>query len=295
MPHQTSEIESNPPEMSPIIERIREGYGEFTPGERRLADAILSVSGELSQYPAFELAEQAQVSKATAARFFRKLGYANFKEARLSARQNKRWGSPLEALHSLTAPLQARGDLGQHLANDIRNLSRSAENWDAGQIDSAVELLATAERVYVIGFRNSHVIAMYGYTVLSTLRPHVKISANDNMNLPEFFAGLGPKDVVLSVGFRRRPKLLARILRMAQECKAKTVLITDESAKKTVEAADIVFNCENQGAYLFDSYVTAMSLINFICSALATKLGNAAWNRMENIETLHDRLHDLAD
>ena len=72
-------------------------------------------------------------------------------------------------------------------------------------------------------------------------------------------------------------------------------MICDSGTSRTAELVDTLLLCENHGAYLFDSYVAGTSLINFLCSALALELGPAAWDRLERIEELHDRVDDLAD
>ena len=56
-------------------------------GERRLADLLLEDIGVVRFFPAGDLAGRAGVSKATAARLFRRLGYASYREAQQEVRE----------------------------------------------------------------------------------------------------------------------------------------------------------------------------------------------------------------
>jgi DNA-binding MurR/RpiR family transcriptional regulator len=279
---------------SDIESRILTDYGTMSRSERLLADAILAEPVGISQYSASELAERAGVSKATAARFFRRLGYANYKAARVAARENRHWGSPLDALTQLTAPLEARGNLGVHLANDVTNLTRTGESIDPAQVNLAVRALAKAPRLFVMGFRNSYSLASYAFGVINTIRPNTLMLTPGNPDLVELLADLGPEDTLFAVGFRRRPLMLRHLMSIARERKATTILLSDTDKSKSAKLANVVLVCENRGAYLFDSYVAGTSMINFLCSALAMELGAAAWHRLEEIEKLHESMDDLA-
>src|SRR6202023_790972 len=78
-----------------IESRIAECYDELSEIDQRLSDVILSAPGQLAMQTATELAATAQVSKATATRFFQKLGYASYEDARAIARTAQLSGSPL--------------------------------------------------------------------------------------------------------------------------------------------------------------------------------------------------------
>lgn len=273
--------------------RVLHAYDSFPPAERRLADALIECHGDIARYSATELSVKARVSKATAARFFRKLGYEGFRQARRQALQARPWGSPLEALAELTGPLQARGNLGRHVANDIRNLTQTAESIAPQQLDQAVATLSTARRILVVGFRNSHSLATYAFMILNAIKTDVQLLGTGGLAAAEQLAGLGTHDVILAIGFRRRPYALRQILETARVRGIASLLIADTTASETPKLADVTLVCQNQGAYLFDSYVSGLTLLNFLCSAVALSLGDSAWLRLAEIEDLHASFGDL--
>ena len=97
--------------MDPLVHRIRETYDALPLGERKLAELILEMRGDLAAYSATELAARSGVSKATAARLVRRLGYADFHEMRQQARnhcarQARSYYKIINELHRLELPLR---------------------------------------------------------------------------------------------------------------------------------------------------------------------------------------------
>ena len=66
----------------PIDARILAVYDELTASERRLASVVMEERNSLSSFTAGELAARANISNATAARFFRRLGYNSYNDAK---------------------------------------------------------------------------------------------------------------------------------------------------------------------------------------------------------------------
>src|ERR1700722_18491810 len=110
-----------------LSRRILDSYDDLTRRERKLADLLLEDADTLVLKSATDISEKAGVSKATTARFFRRLGYPSFKAAPKVAR------SSIDVDTSRTPPQRVglrkagRGDLAEHLAGDVQNLVRSIE------------------------------------------------------------------------------------------------------------------------------------------------------------------------
>ncbi len=273
----------------PIDMRIMAIFPELTPSEKRLAEVVLEAQSTLSSYTAAELAESAGISSATAARFFKRLGYRNYNEARLHSRRNGSWGSPLSELSDGNAP----GQLADHFAQDMQNLSRSTEILSEEAVADAVEHLASARRIWVLGYRNSRALAIYARALLLNLKSDVQLLPYEGASLAEDVAGFVPGDVLLAIGLRRRPRALGEVMTVAREAGIPTILIGDPTVAQTARHATITLRCHNRGQGIFDSTVVAMSLINFLCSSLVDSLGPEARARLARIEDLHARFDDL--
>ena len=269
--------------------RIAAAFDRLTESEKRLAEAVAEAGGDLSAFTAGELAVRAGVSAATAARFFRRLGYQSYGDLRRAARAARTWGSPL---YELAANRPADFDL--HVAQDIDNLRRLAAELPPATLEAAVALLASARRLNVLGFRNSAALAAYARGLLAQVRPDVRLLPLPGQTLAEDLVGLGPDDALLVFGFRRRPPALCEAMAVVREAGVRILLVTDASAARTAHLASVTLRCPNQGASLFDSYVAPMSLIGHLAAAVAARLGEGAEDRFAAIEELHRRLEPFA-
>ncbi len=74
--------------------RIQECFDRLSPAEQKLARLIIERKDDILTYSATEMAQLADVSKATAARLFRSLGYADFNEVREQSREERNRTEP---------------------------------------------------------------------------------------------------------------------------------------------------------------------------------------------------------
>ncbi len=128
---------------SSLSQRILEHYDAVPRGERRLADLLLAQPAAVRHHSATELAARVGVSKATAARLFRRLGYPSFRAARFEARG---------AVPTETAGVPAT-DLGAHLEADVQNLVKTIEHQRSDTLARALRALAHVARAFLIRVR----------------------------------------------------------------------------------------------------------------------------------------------
>ncbi len=268
-------------------------YAQLPPGERKLADTILSKLNSLASYSATELAAEATISKATAARFFKRVGFRSFGHARRQARAEAHLASPLYALAGVNPKERATDTLSRHVAADIKNLSETFKLPNSRPLTQATTLIARAARVRVVGLRNGHFVASYAAYLLAQLREEVVSLPGAAMTLAEDVVLLGRGDVLLVVDFRRRSALLQTIVEAARRADSKLVFIANPGMPALSRPGDIVLHCLTEGASLFDSYVAAVSIVNFLCASVAKELGKQSRKRLEAIEALHDALGDI--
>ncbi|MBH1964779.1 MAG: MurR/RpiR family transcriptional regulator [Comamonadaceae bacterium] len=282
------------PTDSSMQERILEMQHDFTESEQRLAEVALAHMSTLAAYSATELAQMAGVSKATAGRFFRRLGYESFNDARSRQRDAGDKGSPLFALAGIEpGGVVAEESLRAHLSDDLQNLANTFERLDPADLKRATLTLQKGRRIFIAGFRNGRVLAQYAWALLTQLRDGVQLVPGAGLNLAEDLADLNEGDVLLVMDFRRRVALLRPMVEHANQVSAQVIVLTDPSATELPARADVILRCVNKGAGIFDSYIAAMSVINHLCTSLGLALGPAARQRLAQIEALHDHYGDL--
>lgn len=284
------------PAESPT-QRIHRVYSELPEGERKAADLVLDMPGELALWSASELAERAGVSKATVSRLVRRLGFGSYEEARRAARELRAEGSPLYLAEGARAPAAARaasrGAVAQQVAVETNLVEATLSMLNPLTLEAVAELLADARRLRVAGFRNSYFAAEYARTMLAQFRPGVEMLNAPGQTLAEGIAGMGEGDAVLVIGLRRRPAGFNDFVQALAASGAAVVLVSDRSIREAPAAARHNLTCIVETPQAVDSYVGAMALLRLVALSVLTRLDARGRRHLERIEEIHDRLAEL--
>lgn len=278
-----------------LRELILASYDELLPSERKLADVVMRHQANLASYSATELAQFAGVSKASAARFFHRLGYENFNQFRSDVRANPPIESPLFRLEGVAKLGADTSGLVGHFSIDAQNLATTLQQLNHDDVKAAIAALRGAQRVWVVGFRNSFATAFYAHALFSHAKPNVFLLSNSAAKIADVLTDVSEKDVLFVVDFRRRIKLLGQIIDIAKEAGARIVLLTYSPVSALAKSADVILDCATTGSAIFDSYAAPMSLVNYLGASLVAEVRPHARKRMERIERIHEILADLDD
>ena len=258
--------------------------------ERALADRVLEYPNEVLLYSATELAQRAGGSKAAVSRFVKRLGYADFREMQREIRHAQTTGDPI---FLSAVPERGPNSILKHLETDMANLRESIEQIDATVILEVSHKILSARRVVCLGFRNSYVFANYLRRQLILIRPDVSLLPGPGQMLMEDFGDLGPDDLLIAVGLRRRSAQLARAMELFRERGVPIAYVTDRRAVRTRNLATWIFACQVRGTSLFDSYVGVISLLNFLATRTYHASGRKGRDRLSDIEGMMDALGEL--
>lgn len=276
--------------MTKIAQRIVDEYDDLTRSERRLADLVLQSPDLLAQEGASGLASRAGVSKATAARFFRRLGYAGARVAQAETRRNLDPSATAGWSHRFEGP---RVSQAQHLTSEVQNLVRSIEQIRSDELSHSVQALTRADKIWVVGFGDNYPLAHFARALLIRVRPDIRMIPIGGFSVPEEFASIRETDAVLALGVGRRTRSLRSIMRSSLRAGAHVTLVTDQLAPVNPETAHVALRCRTRGAGVFDSVVAPVSVITFLCSSMALRIGEPALVRLDYIAQIHAEWGDL--
>ncbi|WP_413730628.1 MurR/RpiR family transcriptional regulator [Sodalis sp. RH22] len=272
--------------------RIRQCWEQLSSHEQRLADVILAAPGQLAMNTATELARSAGVSKATTTRFFRHLGYDNYDAARRQARDMQNSGSPLYLQQFQSgSPLDAV--IQNHLEREVANLVNTYRSLDAQQLCDITQAVAGARRVVVMGWRFSQTIAAMLYRDLIHVHHDVRLLPRAGDSLAEHLAVLGPLDVAICVGLRRRMPALEAAMNAMAELRVPMLYLSDVLSGKPSKQATWIIRCHTEGSLIFDSTASLSGVCNLLCSLVARERGKARNDQLALIESVHQWLDEL--
>lgn len=274
--------------------RIYGIYPDLSPAEKRLADVLLQFQMDLPSYTAGELAEKAQVSKATAARLIRSLGYATYPDAKRQIRTDQNWGSPRAGLPDPDQVPHGAVSIATTVQMDIDNIRATAESLSEQSLAQASDAIVAARRVWIMGLRSGYGLAHQAAHYFTLIKSDVQVLPTGNASYSHEIASMTEGDVLLVIAFRRRPRLLPTIIKEARSAGATTILITDLSAAASAKAADIVFKCRTQSPSPFNSFSSALTIINYLAWSVSTTMGQESLDRFDKIDRLVKALDDVS-
>ncbi len=279
---------------SRLVLRIQERYSRLTAGEQKLAQLILDRQDDILTHSATEIAEMAGVSKATAARFFQHLGYADFNEVKLQAREERNRTEPYEYSLAKSDQVALGRTIGAHLELELRNLTKTFEEMRSDKVREAAELLAAAPRVWVLGLGTEEGVARYTRLMFSRLRHSVMILGINQGSWAEDLAMTGPKDVLLLVTLPPHQPILKPILSYAATSRLSVITVTDRTSMLEAQRySRVVLPCHVASFALGASHTTVMSAIRLLALTFAAQVGKSAEQRAEIIAGIHEELGDI--
>lgn len=285
--------QGNQDKADSIEETIRSVYAELSPGDRKLADVIVGSRSAVATYSATELAGMAGVSKASAARFFKRLGYEDFNSFRADARAEVSGESPLLNLERLARGGAGRNAFAMHVEADARNLMDTLAGVRPAELNRALSLLKAARRIWVVGYRNGFATAFYAHALFSHAVRGVRLLNDEAAKMADTLSEIEKGDVLFAVDFRRRTRLLPRVINVARDAGASVVLLTYAPLSEVAAKSQAVLPCATRSPSIFDSYVASLSLVNYLATKLVADAPADSRKRMERMERIHEMLDDL--
>jgi DNA-binding MurR/RpiR family transcriptional regulator len=265
-----------------LAERIDEAHADLTPQEQRAAEFMRAHLADLAVYNATEVARFSGVSKATVSRLYRRLGFESAEDLREHVRSLRAAGTPV-----VSAATTAQAT---YLEQELANLRAALTGVDLAPAATAI---ARAGRVLVLGYRNSFPVALHLRQQLTQARAGVELAPQPGQSVGEELAGLVEGDVVVLVGFRRRPAYFGRLVAAIAEGPATLVLLTDPSGRAHGRSAAHVIECPIETASAFDSYSAAASVVGLLAATVLASDPRRAGRRIASIDSVYASLDEL--
>lgn len=266
-----------------IIKQIELTYLSLSPSGKKIAHYLQHNPIAVLSQSTSQIAESTGTSKATVSRLFRQLGFASHQEAKAAQSLVRQQGVPLGRAVETTEQIQ----------QEITNVSGTLEGIDAHTLTSVANLLAGANQLTIIGYRNAYPLALHFRQQLMQIRRSVSLLPQPGQTIGEDIVDVNQDDIVILFGFRRRTRQFSFVLDAVKH--ARVILITDPTGQAYKPDVEHLLVCQLGETLPFDSYAAPMSLISTLCNLTYEKLGDAAAKRVNTITDTYVQLDELAN
>ncbi len=267
-----------------IEQAIVQHYSELSPNARIIANYIQQHPLAIISMSVSDIANATQTSKATVSRFFRQIGYESHQQAKAKLLERRIDGFPVANTN-----IHNQNQLG----NEVVNITQTLNAISPSQLKVVVDLLTSSKKITIIGYRNSYPIALHFRQQLMQIRSGVRILPQPGQTLGEELVSLDKDEVVILIGFRRRPKNFDKLV--SSVSKQPTVLLSDPTGQVFNKQVTHLLVCHLGQENAFDSYAAPMSMIAILCNETYKRLDSKGQVRAANISKMYQHLDELSE
>jgi len=220
-----------------VLRAVRFHLDDLRDSEKKVARVVLETPGQVIYRSISELAEEAGTSEPTVLRFCRALGFRGYHDLKIQLAQDL-----VPEVKNIHEDVTARDDAAT-LVRKVLNANAIAiadtlETLDPAQVDKAVRILASAERIEFIGFGGSAAVAMDAYHKF--FRIGIPCGWQDDPHMQAMSAALMTRRcVVVAISHSGSSKDIMETLEIAKEAGAATIAIVSHRKSPVASLAAI--------------------------------------------------------
>lgn len=284
---------AGPASYEALVALLHERLEQMSRSHRLLAERVLADPEGIAFMTISDLAATVDVNESTVVRFATGLGLKGYPGLTKLCRD--KLSAEAQLLRRFSRVEQLDGSAGQgHLLQqsadfDQANVARTLARIDSAEWDAAVELLAAAPRIHILGLRKVHSVAYLLAYLLGMVRDGVDLVTPAAGTLVDGLRRVAPGDCFVAISIHRYIRESVEAFRWAKEVGAATIALTDNAASPLVRHADHVFYADTTGVAVMRSVTGFVALAQTLANGVATELGGAARATLEKEETLLDR------
>ncbi|WP_110709469.1 MurR/RpiR family transcriptional regulator [Salinicola sp. CR57] len=272
-----------------VLSNLKAAIPELPRGLRSVAKYIIDHPSDFGLDPVRETARKAGVSTYTLIRLAERMGFSTFDELREPFRH---------ALVSATGgdqplwmeSLQQAGELGRVQADASRNtlsiVQRSLEHLDPARLQRVVDLLLSANDVYLTAVRASYAMAFYLHYVGRMALPSLQLIPRHMNSAIDDLHTAGEGDVMIAITLTPYSRETIEACQFAQRRGLKLILISDSEIVAPDFSADETLIASVLSTHHFGCYTGMMAVIETLLAMLVAQGGDEAQQRIKSYETL---------
>ncbi len=286
---------SNNLKPAPTIEfnqLISERFNDLTKSEKRIANFIRKNQEESAFLPASEIAKRLSLSEATLVRFARTLGFNSYPAMRTVLQENfRRRVSHSARLRGRLADLREGGDLFERLtATEIDFLTQALESIDRAEMNKAVELLRSHERIFVFGLGPSISLVDLMEIRLRRFGKNVIPLKSSGRELVDSILTLSEGDLLFVICFFDQNPALKLILEYGARVGCPIIMLTDTLDAMLGDRVDVCLAARRGPMGKFHSLVVPMTVINALLLSLASEDEKKIIPHLDRLDSLRSAL-----
>ena len=189
-----------------LLGRIRQQYLTLSKSHKKIADYILENYDKVAFMTAATLGKHVNISESTVVRFAGSLGYEGYPELQKELQETIKTKLTTVQRFELSKERKESDYLTKIMLSDIENIRALVEQFDSDLMDSFIDEIIQAQKVYILGLRSSSVLANYLGFYLNFILPDIHIIHESAQDVYDQLLNITEEDVMIVFSFPRYSK-----------------------------------------------------------------------------------------
>ncbi len=269
-----------------IVERINGCFDSMTKSERQVATHFLGHSSSFALLTLDRIATEVQMSTTTIIRFCRRLGFEGYKDFQETLRIDLKFHQPdLADKFQRTAGNSGDELLTQTVRQDLACIQQTFRDIPHPSLKEAAKRIASAERLFTLGMRESYALAHYAYTRFMTVRSDTYIMNTANGDI-ESVLNLREGDVCLLFLFHRYTRQMLQLLPLIKQQGAFIIAVTSPPCDELEPYASVILPCRVDASGIKNTAIAPICLTDYLCNAVAVINGEKTLHHIKRTEDI---------
>ncbi|QBP41926.1 MurR/RpiR family transcriptional regulator [Paenisporosarcina antarctica] len=272
-----------------IKELIHQYFHKLSKSQKKVASYVMDYPGKIALASAQEIGATIGVSETTVIRFCYSLELSGYAELQKIIREQL-----LSQQSSLASYQKAKLELEQEpqffakvMEQDRVNIAVTMNQIPEEGYETAINRLAKAEKVYILGLRSSFAAANWLSYTLGLVRADVQLIRPESEDVLQTLSRMDDKSVVIVISFHRYVKETIQIAKLAYTQQAFIIGITDSLLAPIHPYSQLMFPIYSTNKSPLDATAALFSLMNAIVAGLSVKEKDNFKLRQERYEALN--------
>ncbi|WP_428910041.1 MurR/RpiR family transcriptional regulator [Niallia sp. Krafla_26] len=272
---------------------IKWDVSKLTASQKRIADFIEKNGEHVLYYTETEIAKSLGVSNATISRFWKNIGFDNFKSFKATIKDQEMVSPENKLKNSLLQIQQKKLQVHEHLLSMTKSqLVNTLESLDVEKFKEAITLMSQCRRLYIhapssaegLGILMKHRLARFGLDI--------EILPKSGHEIFESLMHFRKEDVVFIFGFVSMNREASVLLDYAKKVNYKTIIVTDCLISDFQDSGDYVFYSNRGELGEFHSMIAPTFLIENFILGIGQQLEKQSLRNLEKLSELRQQYKD---
>lgn len=272
------------------LKKIQERFPKMSKSHKRIAAFILDKPDTAAYLTATRLGIETGVSESTVVRFAIELGYKGYPEMQKALVGLIRTNMTSVQRVAAADNIMAGGDVLSKVMNqDADKIKLTLDEVNREDFTRAVEMIATAKNVYMIGVRSASMLSGFFAYYLNIIQNNViLLNMTSASEMFERLMRISEGDLLIGISFPRYSKRTRNAIEFARRRGANIIALTDSDASPIAADADCTLFAKSDMASFVDSLVAPLSIINALVVAVSMNKKEQLSETLRELEKIWD-------